>query len=201
MSIFPNPRADRNAKLQFGDHERALAEIRTWPYYAPTPLIRLDGLARELGVGAILYKDEAHRFGLRSFKALGGAYAVLRVIQQRVAEHTGEIRSSARLLVHAEGHPPGDLSGQRRFGSQSEEAKQRVDGIRSNLWFSKHAHLSPVESDGRPSTYAQALNLIEKHKIDVAPIITHRYTSLDAVQGALEKDMRAPNYLKGVVVL
>ena len=92
MAIFPNPRADRNAKVPVGDHERALAEIRTWPYYAPTPLARLDGLARELGVGAIHYKDEAHRFGLRSFKAVGGAYAVLRVIQQHVAASSADLR-------------------------------------------------------------------------------------------------------------
>lgn len=97
MVIFQNPRADREAKFRLGDHERALAEIRTWPNYAPTPLIRLDGLARELGLATILYKDEAHRFGLRSFKALGGAYAVLRVIQQRVAEQTGESPSSVDL--------------------------------------------------------------------------------------------------------
>jgi L-iditol 2-dehydrogenase len=55
-------------------------------------------------------------------------------------------------------------------------------------------------SDGRPSVYARALELIEEQTIHVAPIITHRYRSLDAVQGALEKDMRSPNYLKGVVM-
>jgi L-iditol 2-dehydrogenase len=57
------------------------------------------------------------------------------------------------------------------------------------------------KSDGRPAVYAQALNLIEEGTIEVAPIITHRYTALDAVQGALQHDMRAPDYLKGVVVL
>jgi hypothetical protein len=43
--------------------------------------------------------------------------------------------------------------------------------------------------------------LIEEGTIDVAPIITHRYASLEAVQGALENDMRTPHYLKGVVML
>lgn len=85
--------------MPLGDHERALAEIRTWPHYAPTPLIRLDGLARELGVGAIHYKDEAHRFGLRSFKALGGAYAVLRVIQGRVAASSADLRLGAHADI------------------------------------------------------------------------------------------------------
>ncbi len=41
--------------------------------YAPTPLVGLAGLARELGVGAVFVKDESHRFGLNAFKALGGS--------------------------------------------------------------------------------------------------------------------------------
>ena len=45
--------------------------------HRPTPLVSLPGLAAELGVGAIHIKDEGHRLGLGSFKALGGAYAVV----------------------------------------------------------------------------------------------------------------------------
>lgn len=60
---------------------RAIAEIAAWPGYRPTPLVSLSGLARALGVGAIHYKDEAGRFGLGAFKAVGGAYAVLRHLQ------------------------------------------------------------------------------------------------------------------------
>ncbi|WP_439580483.1 diaminopropionate ammonia-lyase [Elioraea sp.] len=52
--------------------------ITSWPRYAPTPLHDLPGLARALGVGALRWKDEGGRFGLGSFKALGGAYAVAR---------------------------------------------------------------------------------------------------------------------------
>lgn len=45
-----------------------------------TPLHALPGLARELGVCAIHVKDEGHRLGLGSFKALGGSYAVIRLV-------------------------------------------------------------------------------------------------------------------------
>jgi diaminopropionate ammonia-lyase len=73
-------------------NETAFAEARrvisAWPGYAPTPLVALPGLAAETGVEAIHYKDESGRFGLGSFKALGGAYAVARVILQR-AEAAG----------------------------------------------------------------------------------------------------------------
>ena len=59
-------------------------EIRRWPGYAPTPLVSLGGLAAAAGVGQVAYKDEAHRFTLNSFKALGGAYAVLRLLLSRL---------------------------------------------------------------------------------------------------------------------
>ncbi len=63
--------------------DQAYDRISTWNGYTPSPLVRLSGLARELGVGEIYYKDESERFGLKSFKALGGAYAVIHVL----AEH------------------------------------------------------------------------------------------------------------------
>ncbi|WP_420405493.1 diaminopropionate ammonia-lyase [Nisaea sp.] len=64
----------------------ALSEISAWPGYAPTPLESLDGLATELGLGAVLYKDEGPRFGLGSFKALGGAYAVMLLARKWLAD-------------------------------------------------------------------------------------------------------------------
>ena len=63
---------------------RACAEIKAWPGYQPTSLRCLDGLAEKLGVGRIFYKDESTRFGLGAFKAVGGAYAVLRHLQDRL---------------------------------------------------------------------------------------------------------------------
>jgi diaminopropionate ammonia-lyase len=57
--------------------------------YRPTPLLSLGGLANALGVGKIFYKDEGHRFGQQSFKALGGAYAVTRLIHKLVEESLG----------------------------------------------------------------------------------------------------------------
>ena len=65
---------------------RAAAEIKAWPGYEPTPLRRLPGLARQLGVGSIAYKDEGGRFGLGAFKAVGGAYAVLTYVAQQAVE-------------------------------------------------------------------------------------------------------------------
>lgn len=53
---------------------------------APTPLHVLSGLAKELGLGALYLKDEGFRLGLGSFKALGGAYALMILVKEE-AEH------------------------------------------------------------------------------------------------------------------
>lgn len=57
--------------------------------HRPTPLHSLPALAGELGVGAILVKDEGYRLGLGSFKALGGSYAVIRVVLDEARKRTG----------------------------------------------------------------------------------------------------------------
>ena len=78
--------------------------ISAWPGYAPTPLIDLPGLAAALDIGRLFYKNEAARFGLRSFKPLGGAYAVQRCLLREVARHTGRDIDPAEILNgdHAE---------------------------------------------------------------------------------------------------
>ena len=67
----------------------AYEEISTWPGYKETPLVSLDKYAKKLGVKAIYYKDESTRFGLDSFKALGGAYAVCRLLLNKIREIAG----------------------------------------------------------------------------------------------------------------
>ncbi len=69
--------------------EQAISEITTWPGYQPTPLYSLQNIADEMGVEAIYYKDEAHRFGLGSFKALGGSYSVLCLLRQQLSKQLG----------------------------------------------------------------------------------------------------------------
>ena len=75
----------------------ALHEISSWSGYQPTPLARLDDMAARFGVGALYYKDESARFGLGSFKALGGAFAVLRLLQQKIHAHKNQHASSQDL--------------------------------------------------------------------------------------------------------
>jgi diaminopropionate ammonia-lyase len=80
--------------------ERASREITSWPCYAPTPLVDLPGLAQRLRIGALRYKDESERFGLNSFKALGGAYAVYQHLSAMIVDsrHSTPV-SSTRLMA------------------------------------------------------------------------------------------------------
>jgi diaminopropionate ammonia-lyase len=91
--------AELAAILSRRDGLAALAEIETWPGYAPTPLRNLPGLARRLGIAGLRYKDESGRFGLGSFKALGGAYAVYRYIAEAVRAARGITPSAASLIA------------------------------------------------------------------------------------------------------
>ena len=59
--------------------DEAYSSIKKWNGYSPTPLINLDKLSKELNLNKIFYKDESKRFDLKSFKALGGAYAVEKI--------------------------------------------------------------------------------------------------------------------------
>ena len=89
LKYFEGTRIQGNAAttvLKPSDFDAAIAEISTWENYAPTPLYHLTELAHQLKIGDILYKDEAPRFDLHSFKALGGAYAGLRVIQRELSK-------------------------------------------------------------------------------------------------------------------
>jgi L-iditol 2-dehydrogenase len=99
------------------------------------------------------------------------------------------IRKQATVLLYGHGHAGVDLS------------------VLNGVMFKEPTLVNPVgasggfEQDGRPSVYTRAMRMIERGEIAVAPFITHRYTSLAEVQGALSSGMYAPDYVKGVVVL
>lgn len=79
------------------DFARSRAEITQWEGYAPTPLVSLKALAAKIDVAEVLYKDEGPRFGLGSFKALGGSYAALRVLQRQISQKLGHEVSLADI--------------------------------------------------------------------------------------------------------
>ena len=63
--------------------DEAVHAISKWETYTPTPLRKLNKLETELGFKEIYYKDEDKRFNLKSFKALGGAFAVNKIADEK----------------------------------------------------------------------------------------------------------------------
>jgi L-iditol 2-dehydrogenase len=101
----------------------------------------------------------------------------------------GLIRKQAAVLLYGHGHSGTDVS------------------VLSSILFKEPVFVSSAgasggfEADGRPSVYSRSLSLIERKQIDVEPLITHRYGSLEEVETALSRGIRSPGYVKGVVVL
>jgi L-iditol 2-dehydrogenase len=100
----------------------------------------------------------------------------------------GLIRKQATVLLYGHGHAGTDLS------------------VLSSILFKEPVLVSSVgasggfEKDGRPSVYTRALSLIEEKRIDIAPLITHRYTTFEEVEKALATDIFGDDYVKGVVL-
>ena len=138
--------------LTAADFAGAAQEIAQWEGYAPTPLAELDALAGALGLAKVLYKDEGPRFGLGSFKALGGAYAALRVLQQEISRALGrpvspddirsgrhvELASRIVLVTATDGNHGRSLAwGCRRFGApcriyiHAEVSEARAEAMRA----------------------------------------------------------------------
>jgi len=108
LRVYRNPRAAPRAEaygnaraqiLNEAGFAGAELEIRRWPGYAETPLLELPSLASRLEIGALAYKDESGRFGLKSFKALGGAYAVFRALAKTVGTRLDAADVDSRRMI------------------------------------------------------------------------------------------------------
>lgn len=100
-----NSNADYRRPLDPGDAETlglAAAEaverhLHYREHHAETPLTALPALAAASGVAAIHVKDEGQRLGLGSFKALGGAYAVIRLVLEEAETRLGRTVDMSEL--------------------------------------------------------------------------------------------------------
>jgi L-iditol 2-dehydrogenase len=104
-------------------------------------------------------------------------------------EIPGVLRKQGTVLLYGHGHAGVDLS------------------VLNNVQFLEPTLVSPVGAsggfleDGRPATYRRALDLIARGQVQAAPILTHRYSSLDQVPAAFAGAHRAADYVKGIVEL
>jgi diaminopropionate ammonia-lyase len=84
--------------FEAADFARQRAFFTARPELEPTPLHRCAKLARHLGVGELLVKDETARFGLNAFKAAGALFAVA-MLRDR-----GELHRGDTLVCASEGN-------------------------------------------------------------------------------------------------
>jgi diaminopropionate ammonia-lyase len=86
--------------------DEATAFHRGLAGYAPTPVRELARVAEELGLAAVLLKDESDRLGLPAFKVLGASWAVERALRDDPAITTLVAASAGnhgRAVAHVAG--------------------------------------------------------------------------------------------------
>ena len=117
--------------------------------YKATPLYSLDNLAKNLKVKKIFVKDESNRFDLPAFKVLGGAYAITRLICDKIGkdieevdfnwirEHAAEAIGNVPFITATDGnHGRGIAWAAKQLGQKAivylpkNSAKRRVEAIR-----------------------------------------------------------------------
>lgn len=97
VQLVANPNLDKTKRFSAFDHsvvgisapDKVKKFLGHCPAYIPTPTLELPSLAEKMGLGQIYLKDESQRFGIGSFKALGGIYAVMEVLRQQVEAKLG----------------------------------------------------------------------------------------------------------------
>ena len=95
---FPNLKNSLNSK----NMQAAFSSISKWPNYQPTQLRSLNHVADFCGIRSVRYKDESTRFGLGSFKALGGSYAIANLTEEYKAK--GQLPSKITVATATDGN-------------------------------------------------------------------------------------------------
>lgn len=99
------------------------------------------------------------------------------------------LRKQATVLLYGHGHKGRDI------------------GLLANILFMEPIFIAPVgasggfDPDGHPTTYRRARELVHSGTIQVAPLVTHRYKSLEDIGRAFEQDFARQDYIKGVLTL
>ncbi|MGH9402712.1 MAG: zinc-dependent alcohol dehydrogenase [Terriglobia bacterium] len=99
------------------------------------------------------------------------------------------LRKQGTLLLYGTGHKGRDI------------------GLLANVLYLEPALVAGVgasggfDPDGRPSIYRRARDLVSKGEIQVLPSVTHRYTALDQIHQAFERDFQRQDYIKGLLTM
>jgi threonine dehydrogenase-like Zn-dependent dehydrogenase len=97
------------------------------------------------------------------------------------------LRRQATVLLYGAGHSNRDISCLTPL--QAEEIQLVTSGGASGGF----------DPDGNPSTYRAAVQAIHDGRIEVNPLISHRYRQLVELEQAFVQDFRQPEYIKGIL--
>jgi diaminopropionate ammonia-lyase len=92
------PRSHVMSQLGKEGRARVTSFMPLWGKNSPTPLVALPGLAKTIGVGAIHVMVVGLRMNMDSFKALGGAYAVMSLLKNEIERRIGRSISAGDIL-------------------------------------------------------------------------------------------------------
>lgn len=97
-AFLPSPQARTTGLFTADEYAQMRAFFSAHPELKPTPLCALPALARHVGIGHLLAKDESGRFGLNAFKLLGARFAIETLLAD------GTVRQGATLVCASEGN-------------------------------------------------------------------------------------------------
>lgn len=95
---FLTPTTVDHVLFSEAEYRQQRAFFNAHPDFSPTPLRRLRGLARALGLADLRIKDETGRFGLNAFKAAGAMFAI------SALRESGSLRPGETLVCASEGN-------------------------------------------------------------------------------------------------
>ena len=91
INTMPKSEDQQLSLMSMENVQSAASFHRSFPQYSVTPLAKLDGMAKRLGLGGLYVKDESYRFGLNAFKVLGGSFAMAKYIAGQMGKDVSEL--------------------------------------------------------------------------------------------------------------
>ena len=91
LNTMPKSEDQQFSLMSMENVKIAASFHRSFPQYSVTPLAKLDGMAKRLGLGGLYVKDESYRFGLNAFKVLGGSFAMAKYIAGQMGKDVSEL--------------------------------------------------------------------------------------------------------------
>ncbi len=179
----------------------------------PAGLLFLQYLRNVVQFDGLILVSDLREKNLELVRQLGGT--PVNVSQQDVRDAVRELTKGERIhyLIEACGNSvifeqiPSLLRKQGTILLYGHGHKGRDIGLWSNVLYLEPTLVAPIgasggfDSDGRPTTYRRALELISSGRVQVQPFVTHCYEALEEVHKAFGRDFERPDYIKGVLTV